>query len=66
MHFDRGCLVVLFTDKRLGTYRYKDRRRIYVAIGDDDGAARSNAGFIAGSNDVAVVDTFTAAAPGFI
>ena len=36
---------------------------VYAAIGDDGGAAGSNAGFIVGSNGVAVVDTFTAAAP---
>ena len=36
---------------------------VYAAIGDDGGPAGSNAGFIVGSNGVAVVDTFTAVAP---
>ncbi len=36
---------------------------VYAAIGDDGGPAGSNAGFIIGSTGVAVVDTFTAAAP---
>src|SRR5262245_46094848 len=36
---------------------------VYAATGDDGGAAGSNAGFIVGSNGVAVVDTFTGVAP---
>jgi glyoxylase-like metal-dependent hydrolase (beta-lactamase superfamily II) len=36
---------------------------VYAALGVDGGAAGSNAGFIVGSNGVAVVDTFTAVAP---
>ena len=36
---------------------------VYAALGEDGGAAGSNAGFIIGSNGVAVVDTFTAVAP---
>jgi len=36
---------------------------VYAAIGEDGGAAGSNAGFIVGSNGVAVVDTFTGIAP---
>jgi len=36
---------------------------VYAALGVDGGAAGSNAGFIVGSNGVAVVDTFTAIAP---
>jgi len=36
---------------------------VYAALGEDGGAAGSNAGFIVGSNGVAVVDTFTAVAP---
>lgn len=36
---------------------------VYAAIGDDGGAAGSNAGFIVGSNGVVVVDSFQAAAP---
>ena len=36
---------------------------VYAALGEDGGAAGSNAGFIVGSNGVAIVDTFTAVAP---
>ena len=36
---------------------------VYAALGDDGGPAGSNAGFIVGSNGVAVVDTFTAVVP---
>ncbi|MGH7784885.1 MAG: MBL fold metallo-hydrolase, partial [Candidatus Binatia bacterium] len=36
---------------------------VYAAIGDDAGPAGSNAGFIVGSNGVAMIDTFTAVAP---
>jgi cyclase len=36
---------------------------VYAAIGEDGGAAGSNAGFIVGSNGVLVVDTFTGVAP---
>lgn len=36
---------------------------VYAALGEDGGPAGSNAGFIVGSNGVAVVDTFTAVAP---
>jgi cyclase len=36
---------------------------VYAALGEDGGAAGSNAGFIVGSNGVAVVDTFTGVAP---
>lgn len=36
---------------------------VYAALGEDGGAAGSNAGFIVGSNGVAVVDTFTSVAP---
>ena len=35
---------------------------VYAAIGEDGGPAGSNAGFIVGSNGVAVVDTFTGVA----
>jgi cyclase len=35
---------------------------VYAAIGDNGGPAGSNAGFIVGSNGVAVVDTFTTVA----
>jgi cyclase len=36
---------------------------VYAAIGEDGGAAGSNAGFIVGSDGVLVVDTFTGVAP---
>ena len=36
---------------------------VYAALGEDGGAAGSNAGFIVGSDGVTVVDTFTAVAP---
>jgi len=36
---------------------------VYAALGEDGGAAGSNAGFVVGSKGVAVVDTFTAVAP---
>ncbi|HYJ91628.1 MAG TPA: MBL fold metallo-hydrolase, partial [Pyrinomonadaceae bacterium] len=36
---------------------------VYAALGEDGGVAGSNAGFIVGSNGVAVVDTFTGVAP---
>jgi glyoxylase-like metal-dependent hydrolase (beta-lactamase superfamily II) len=36
---------------------------VYAAIGSDTGKAGSNAGFIVGSNGVAVVDTFVGVAP---
>jgi cyclase len=36
---------------------------VYAAIGDDDGPAGSNAGFVIGSNGVLVVDTFEEVAP---
>jgi glyoxylase-like metal-dependent hydrolase (beta-lactamase superfamily II) len=35
---------------------------VYAAIGEDGGAAGSNAGFIVGSNGVVVIDTFTSIA----
>ena len=36
---------------------------VYAALGEDGGAAGSNAGFIVGKDGVAVVDTFTSVAP---
>lgn len=45
-----------FTIKKIGD-------GVYAAIGSDTGKAGSNAGFIVGSNGVAVVDTFVGVAP---
>jgi cyclase len=45
-----------FTIKKVGN-------GVYAAIGSDTGKAGSNAGFIVGSNGVAVVDTFVGVAP---
>ncbi len=45
-----------FTIKKIGN-------GVYAAIGSDTGKAGSNAGFIVGSNGVAVVDTFVGVAP---
>jgi glyoxylase-like metal-dependent hydrolase (beta-lactamase superfamily II) len=45
-----------FTIKKIGN-------GVYAAIGSDTGKAGSNAGFIVGSNGVAVVDTFVGVTP---
>src|SRR4051812_44222165 len=36
---------------------------VYAALGEDGGAAGSNAGFVIGSSGVAVIDTFQGVAP---
>jgi len=58
------CLVSSYSQaKGPGFAVTKIGEGVYAALGDDGGAAGSNAGFIVGSNGVAVVDTFTAVAP---
>ena len=62
-----GRLNRLFTAAEDEAKRLKDDydsiEHLLLPLPEDGGAAGSNAGFIIGSNGVAVVDTFTAVAP---
>jgi len=54
-----SCLSIAAQTKGPGFTVTKIGDGVYAALGEDGGAAGSNAGFIIGSNGVAVVDTFT-------
>jgi len=58
-----GCLSTAAQTKGPSFTVTKIGDGVYAALGEDGGAAGSNAGFIVGSKGIAVVDTFTAVAP---
>jgi cyclase len=54
-----GCLSTTAQTKGPGFTLTKIGDGVYAALGEDGGAAGSNAGFVVGSKGVAVIDTFT-------